>query len=438
MMRDFFKSQVAADARMLEPITTTIYQLAERWSLTPQQIIEAAIAGQISLYFRLGNCVIADLPNPTPGDFRRRSYQGYLRADKTTLESILNDGEARHVQEAYLPDGKRVYVELPPYEVAPTVGGVAMPIQMATPLTIRIEGLCAFMDEVKAHEKAPPVPTMGMDGDTRPIVQPESWTAQSLHGLQRCDGTADGRLVRLADVVAWLMQARELPCLNAVELVCTALAQSLSTANALYLLSENGYADVLKATHSFFYLPIMVVGEDYPEGTAEDKGLAGALKYMRSFWGESSAPGAENWCGQHVLDPLAVRLSLAYRLWGYGRRGDNVAKLTTDTDLPAPVETVEVTPASEPLNVIKKEGWICKKAALIKANATTWPTIEADFNHASENGLSSAAKAPGHGNWFETAALAWAKQRGKITEPNGATPIVNSVFAMAGTVHTTK
>ena len=279
---------------------------------------------------------------------------------------------------------------------------------------------------------------LGADGDTRPIVPPETWAAQSPNGLQRCDGTADGRLVRLADLVAWLMQTRELPCLNGVELVCTALAQSPSAANALYLLSESGYANMLKATHSFFYLPIMVLGEDYPEGTAADKGLAGAVKYMRSFWGESSAPGAGNWCGQHVLDPLAVRLSLAHRLWGYGRRGDDVAKLTTDTDPPAPVEAVVVTPASESLNVIKKEGWICKKAALVKANATTWPTIEADFNHASENGLSSAAKAPGHGNWFETAALAWAKQRWKITEPNGAAPIVNSVFAMAGTVHTTK
>lgn len=167
---------------------------------------------------------------------------------------------------------------------------------------------------------------MGIDTDTRPIVPPASWAVKSPHGLQRCDGTADGCLVRLADVVTWLMHARELPCQNAVELVCTALAQSPSAANALYLLSENGYANVLKATHSFFYVPIMVVGEDYPEGTAEDKGLAGALKYMRSFWGESSAPGAGNWCGQHVLDPLAVRVSLAHRLWGYGRRGDEVVQ----------------------------------------------------------------------------------------------------------------
>lgn len=76
-----------------------------------------------------------------------------------------------------------------------------------------------------------------VDGDTRPTVPPESWAAQSPNGLQRCDGTADGRLVQLADVVAWLMQTRELPCLNAVELVCTALEQSPTAGNALYLLS---------------------------------------------------------------------------------------------------------------------------------------------------------------------------------------------------------
>lgn len=152
---------------MLEPTTTTIYQLAERWSLTPQQIIEAAIAGQIGLYFRLGNCVIADLPNPTPGNFRRCPYQGYLRADEAALESTLNEGEARYVQEAYLPDGRRVYVELPPYEVAPTVGGVAMRAQMATPLTINADDLHALMEEVKAIEQPPSAPTT-----TTPTAQP--------------------------------------------------------------------------------------------------------------------------------------------------------------------------------------------------------------------------------------------------------------------------
>lgn len=144
---------------MIEPSTTTIYQLAERWSLTPQQIIEASIAGKIDLYFRHGNCVIADLPNPTPGNkLRLRAYQGYLRVDKAALEGILNDGEARYVKEAYLPGGQRVYVELPSYEVAPPVGGVAIRIQMGTPLTIKADDLHALMEEVEAHEKTPLAP----------------------------------------------------------------------------------------------------------------------------------------------------------------------------------------------------------------------------------------------------------------------------------------
>ncbi|APW46544.1 hypothetical protein [Rhodoferax antarcticus] len=230
-----------------------------------------------------------------------------------------------------------------------------------------------------------------MDGDTRPIVPPDSWAAQSPHGLQCCDGTADGRLVRLAEVVAWLMQARELPCLNAVEWVYTALAQSPTAGDALYLLSENGYANVMKASHSFFYLPIMVVGEDYPVGTAEDKGLVGALKYMRSFWGESSAPGAGNWCGQHVLDPLAVRLSLAHRLWGYGRRGDEVvpgavtAVTTPATAVPvakpvqrsaaqdaavlAALKAMGIDPLAVPKNEAGKAGTKAKVRAAIASNA---------------------------------------------------------------------
>lgn len=208
----------------------------------------------------------------------------------------------------------------------------------------------AFAAWLFAQDEAPSVhiaawfDAMGIDSDTRPIVPPESWAAQSPHGLQRCDGTADGRLVRLADVVAWLMQARELPCQNAVEVACTALERLPASGNALYLLSENGYANVIPASHSFYYLPMLSLSEDYPEGTAEDKGLAGALKYMRSYWGESSAPGAGNWCGQHVLDPLAVRLSLAHRLWGYGRRGGDVAQEST----PGPAKAVKVTKESAP------------------------------------------------------------------------------------------
>ena len=78
------------------------------------------------------------------------------------------------------------------------------------------------------------------------------------------------------------------------------------------------------------------------------------------------------------------------------------------------------------------------KAAAISKYSATWPTIKTDFNHASENDLSEAAKATKHGDWYETALLAWADQRGKRIEPQQSPEIVNSVFAIAGKTHTIK
>jgi hypothetical protein len=63
--------------------------------------------------------------------------------------------------------------------------------------------------------------------------------------------------------------------------------------------------------------------------------------------------------------------------------------------------------------LVDKAG-IMKKAALIAKHAHQWPTIIRDFQDAIENGLSQAAKAPGHGDWFEASALNWADQRGKL------------------------
>jgi hypothetical protein len=157
------------------------------------------------------------------------------------------------------------------------------------------------------------------------------------------------------------------------------------------LLSESSYASVMPASHSFFYLPIVPLSEDYPEGDDDDKGLAGALKYMRTFWGKSSAPGAGNWCGQHVLDPIAVRLSVAHRLWGYGRRGDEVvpeaapAVTTPATAAPAakPVQrsaaqdaavlaalkAMDIDPLAVPKNEVGKAGTKAEVRAALASNA---------------------------------------------------------------------
>ena len=184
---------------------------------------------------------------------------------------------------------------------------------------------------------------VGVDRDARPIAPPAGWQPRTEHGVLRFDGTDAGRLVRLADLVAWLMVGRELPCKPAVEMVCTALESNPRAAASLYLLSVNGYAQPLPASHSFFYLPSETTPPDFV-------GLAGAVRCMRDYWAESPAPGAAKWFGQDVLDPLCIRLDVAFRLWGYGHRVDEVqpddaptVALASQTALPAPAVVIEPT-----------------------------------------------------------------------------------------------
>lgn len=112
-----------------------------------------------------------------------------------------------------------------------------------------------------------------------------------------------------------------------------------------------------------------------------------------------------------------------------------------DTPQTAPAQTADtvaapLVEAPAPMPTIKKEGYVLKKAAAIAKYSATWTTIQADFNHASENGLSEAAKATNHGDWYEKALLTWADQRGKRGEPKQSREMVNSVFAIPGRKHT--
>ena len=85
---------------------------------------------------------------------------------------------------------------------------------------------------------------------------------------------------------------------------------------------------------------------------------------------------------------------------------------------------------------VEKE-WVMKKAALIAKHAGQWPSIERDFQDATDNKLKSAANAPGHGEWFEAAALDWARQRGKLREGKQQGPAdLTSVWT--STKHTIK
>lgn len=249
---------------------------------------------------------------------------------------------------------------------------------------------------------------MAVNTDHRRIEAEPGWKARCDHGLQRMDNTDAGRLVRLADLVQWLMDTRDLPCKAAVEEVCSALEQrSSAAAGWLYMLTENDYARPMPADQSFFVVAEpLSFWETSPPDADSDKGLAGAIKFMRKFWGESRAPGAGNWMGQHVLDPLAVRVDLAHFLFEYGRRVD-VAGHTEATASAVPAEPREGAPA--------EKRRFFKKSALVQELQGEWPTIEKDLSEASRNGL-NAAKAKAHGSWDVQKASEWAEGKGKLVK----------------------
>lgn len=82
------------------------------------------------------------------------------------------------------------------------------------------------------------VPLRGQPQRAEP---PPGWVVDSPYGHLRCDATPAGRLVRLADVVLWLMGSpKELPRKAAIEAVCSALTPELY--GHLYMVRKADYA----------------------------------------------------------------------------------------------------------------------------------------------------------------------------------------------------
>jgi hypothetical protein len=110
--------------------------------------------------------------------------------------------------------------------------------------------------------------------------------------------------------------------------------------------------------------------------------------------------------------------------------------ITPKVDVPESVELPNELSGKKVAAVKIDRGLIIKKAALIKKHGSRWSTIERDFQDASENGLSKMAKADKHGYWFESDALKWAEQQGKIflteTHPALATPFPSTIHRIKG------
>jgi hypothetical protein len=171
-------------------------------------------------------------------------------------------------------------------------------------------------------------------------VPPAGWSPTSAHGFMRCNATQDGRLMTLSALMTWLINTCELPGKIAVDRVCTALEDGV----VLYMLHKSDYAEPLPANHSFHYMPFRSLSEVDPEPPSEDIGLVGAIKHIRMYWGASGLPGETDQMGQHVLDPLAVRLDDAGQIFGYGLHVDAAA--SAEHVAVAHVETVPAVDTS--------------------------------------------------------------------------------------------
>lgn len=187
------------------------------------------------------------------------------------------------------------------------------------------------------------------------IEPPTEWSPHSLYGLKRCNGSDDGRLELLSVIVGWMMREREWPAKLAVDEIGKALAAGVE----LYVLNDGDYAKLLPANHSFEYCPVKCFDEIDRTPADENVGLTGAITNLRVYWSNDSGFyfGAPKIMGQHVLDPLAVRLSDADLFWGYRRSPpESVVELTDGKPAGAtkPDSGLSIKPAqassSEPAN----------------------------------------------------------------------------------------
>ena len=81
------------------------------------------------------------------------------------------------------------------------------------------------------------------DESPQPHIEPpegSGWTVHGPHGSHRFKEGPGGRVVRLADVVRWLMNVRELPLAVAVDRVCAALEGDAPP--LVYRINSNGWA----------------------------------------------------------------------------------------------------------------------------------------------------------------------------------------------------
>lgn len=136
-------------------------------------------------------------------------------------------------------------------------------------------------------------------GHAVPLRPPASWSLETEWGYMARDATPGGRLVRLDDLVAWLSERDGIPSKQACRVAEDRLA-SLTNAD-LFNLRTDDYASPFDGS------------EDFTPGISE-----------RSFWEAQTNPdelgvaSAKLWLSAGRCCHVAVLMTRAYELWGYG------------------------------------------------------------------------------------------------------------------------
>jgi hypothetical protein len=198
------------------------------------------------------------------------------------------------------------------------------------------------------------------------------WRLKSGGQLMLADETDGGRLVRLADVVPWLMQKYRLSESAAVQRMCDEIERGCKGVEGFFLTQGNEYAKPLSpdamwgyhtaeswkrhcqtllanATRAYderarlasrreLYPPPWTYQEPNPPEFPAP-GLTATLKRLREHREELNSQ--RQW-----LSRLAILLSLAQELWGYGKTAE-VQPLAAVPEMAVQAKTVPVLPPEE-------------------------------------------------------------------------------------------
>ncbi|MDO5289877.1 MAG: hypothetical protein Q4F13_09640 [Pseudomonadota bacterium] len=184
------------------------------------------------------------------------------------------------------------------------------------------------------------------DSDT--IQRLDQWRLTSCGLHMRADETEGGKLARLADVVLWLIEEKQLPRKEAVESLCKAL-EAASPPPALYYAQSGSYAQPADAVKpealarrrvARYYIagnprpaPVPVF-RDAPDVS----GVPAVVWVLRRRWALESLgkwSNADFFSSAHPWGHgLAVRVADAARLWGWGGEAAAVPDAESLRDFP--------------------------------------------------------------------------------------------------------